>query len=64
MKRESEKEKLNRIITVIDSTQEMLRKLKSGLLSGDPPRGLGKLAQESAIALTIIEMLLTESAGV
>jgi len=58
----ADKQRLERISIIIDSTQKMLGNLQTGLMAGEPSRDLGKLATEAAIAITIVETLLTPSA--
>jgi hypothetical protein len=48
----------DRISTVIEITQEMLSKLKNGLLSGEPLEDLAKVAREISIATTSVETLI------
>jgi hypothetical protein len=48
----------DRILTAIDATQEMLAKLKAGLIAGAPLPGLKRLATDAAIATTLIETLV------
>jgi len=61
-KHRAEKQTLERISGIIDSTQKMLDKLKTGLTAGEPSKDLVKLASEAAIAITVVERLLTDGA--
>jgi hypothetical protein len=49
---------LDRIGNVIDSTQEMLSRLKTGLAAGEKLTDLKRLAADAAIATTLIETLV------
>jgi hypothetical protein len=56
----TEKERTERMITIIESVLEKITRLKLGLLSGQPSAELVKLAADSALAITIIEALITQ----
>jgi hypothetical protein len=47
-----------RILKLIEATQEMLSKLKDGVISGKPRDELTKLATDIAIAVTSLETLV------
>ena len=49
----------DRIVKAIAITEDMLSRLKAGLLSGEPLEELEQLAREISIATTSIETLVT-----